>query len=154
MTTTKPAGFFGIGCLGMKTADNYGTLFRTAHIFGADFIFLIGARFKQQATDTTKASKHMPLYVYRDFQHFQDSRPHGAQLVGIELTKTAVPLIGFEHPKQAIYLLGAEDAGLSQQALQACQHVVILPSNGAQSLNVAVAGSIVLYDRIAKGERR
>jgi len=34
--------FFGIGCENMKNDLNYGTLFRTAQIFNADFIFLIG----------------------------------------------------------------------------------------------------------------
>ena len=43
----KDKGYFGIGCLNMKTAENYGTLFRTAQILGADFIFMIGSRFKK-----------------------------------------------------------------------------------------------------------
>ena len=32
----KSRGFFGIGCLNMKTHYNYGTLFRTALIMEAD----------------------------------------------------------------------------------------------------------------------
>ncbi|WP_341433793.1 hypothetical protein, partial [Mesomycoplasma ovipneumoniae] len=43
-------GYFGIGCLNMKTSMNFGTLFRTAQVFGVDFIFLIGCRFNQQST--------------------------------------------------------------------------------------------------------
>ncbi len=35
----RKKGYYGIGCLGMKTKDNYGTLFRTAQVFNADFIF-------------------------------------------------------------------------------------------------------------------
>ena len=144
----KDKGYFGIGCLNMKTKFNYGTLFRTAQVMGADFIFLIGARFEKQASDTMKSWRHIPTYNYKDFQDFQDHRPYGCKLVGVELLETATPLKDFKHPKQACYLLGSEDSGLSSEALKACQDVIYIPT--ARSLNVSVAGSIVLYDRITK----
>lgn len=144
----KDKGYFGIGCLNMKSSDNYGTLFRTAQILEADFIFLIGSRFKQQATDTMKSWRHMPMFQYKDFQDFNEHRPYDCKLVGIELNDKAVPLAAFKHPKNCIYLLGAEDNGLSREAMDACQSLVILP--GTRSMNVSVAGSIVLYDRITK----
>jgi tRNA (guanosine-2'-O-)-methyltransferase len=144
----KDKGFFGIGCLNMKTLQNYGTLFRTAQIFNADFIFLIGARFKRQASDTMASFRHIPLFEYKDFKDFNDHRPYGAKLIGIELIDSATHIKEFKHPKQACYLLGAEDNGLTKQAIEACQEIIYLP--GERSLNVSVAGSIVLYDRIIK----
>lgn len=141
-------GYFGIGCMGMKSSDNYGTLFRTAQIFEADFIFLIGCRFKHQVTDTMKSWRHMPLFEYKDFADFNDHRPHDCRLIGIEMTPMSTLIADFKHPKQACYLLGAEDHGLSPEAIAACQETVVLP--GIRSLNVSVAGSIVLYDRLAK----
>lgn len=144
----KDKGYFGIGCLNMKTSMNYGTLFRTAQIFGADFIFLIGSRFKPQATDTMKSFRHIPTFVYTDFKDFNDHRPYGCRLIGIELIESATRLCDFNHPKQACYLLGAEDNGLTKQAIDHCEEIIYLP--GERSLNVAVAGSIVLYDRITK----
>lgn len=144
----KDKGYFGIGCLNMKTSMNYGSLFRTAQIFEADFIFLIGCRFKVQASDTMKSFRHIPTFVYKDFQDFNDHRPYDCKLVGIEMTPNAVPIKDFKHPKQACYLLGAEDNGLTKEAISKCQEIIILP--GERSLNVAVAGSIVLYDRISK----
>jgi tRNA G18 (ribose-2'-O)-methylase SpoU len=144
----KTRGYFGIGCLNMKTSMNYGSLFRTAQIFGADFIFLIGARFKPQATDTMKSFRHIPLFEYKSFKDFNDHRPYNCKLIGIELVDVATPLKDFIHPQQACYLLGSEDNGLTKEAIEHCQEVIILP--GAQSLNVAVAGSIVLFDRINK----
>lgn len=144
----RDSGFFGIGCLNMKTSMNYGTLFRTAQIFGADFIFLIGSRFKPQATDTMKSFRHIPTYVYANFKDFNDHRPYDCKLIGIELANDATMLQDFKHPKQACYLLGAEDNGLTKEALSHCQQVIKLP--GERSLNVSVAGSIVIYDRITK----
>ena len=44
-----------------------------------------------------------------------------------------------------MYLLGAEDHGLSNQAIEKAHFLIQFPSE--KSLNVAVAGSIILYDR-------
>lgn len=144
----RDSGYFGIGCLNMKNSDNYGTLFRTAQIFGADFIFLIGPRFKQQQSDTMNSWKHIPTFEYNDFNDFNAHRPYGCKLVGIELIESATPIKDFVHPKSACYLLGAEDFGLSKDAISACNEIVYLP--GERSLNVSVAGSIVIFDRIQK----
>jgi len=129
------SGFFGIGVFNMKNPLNYGTLFRTAQVFGADFIFLIGKRFKVQASDTMKSFKHIPLYQYNTFEDFEKNRPYGARLIGIELTDDAKPITTFNHPKQAIYLLGAEDNGLPDKYLKKCQEVIKIPF-GVHSLNV------------------
>ena len=144
-------GYFGIGVECMKNVINYGTLFRTAQIFEADFIFLIGKRFKTQSSDTMKSWRHMPLYQYSDFNDFNKHRPYNCKLIGIELDEKATPISEFKHPKQAIYLLGAEDNGISKNALKQCQELIVLP--GERSVNVSVAGSIVIYDRITKGEK-
>jgi tRNA G18 (ribose-2'-O)-methylase SpoU len=141
-------GYFGIGCINMKNQLNYGTLFRSADLFNADFVFLIGKRFKQQASDTMKSWKNMPVFNYLDFDDFQKHRPHGGLLIGIEMCEKSRPIKSFVHPDQAIYLLGAEDTGLTAEAIKACKYVVQLP--GERSMNVAVAGSIVMFDRLQK----
>ncbi len=144
----KQNGYFGIGILHGKNSINYGTLYRTAQILGADFIFLIGRRFKRQASDTMKSWQHLPLFEYKDFEDFNNHRPYDCKLVGIEMTENATPIKEYKHPKKVAYLLGAEDNGLSKQAINNCQDIIYL--QGEQSFNVAVAGSIVLYDRINK----
>ncbi len=137
-------GYFGVGIYHTKTEINVGTLWRSAYQLGAAFVFTIGRRYKEQASDTYKTTRHVPLYHYSDFEHFQASRPHGAQLVGVELDAKAQSIPGFAHPQRAIYLLGAEDHGLPPQIVSKCQHLVTLQGG---SFNVAVAGSIVMYDR-------
>ncbi len=61
---------------------------------------------------------------------------------------TASALADIQHPERAAYLLGAEDVGLSQEAQNACAFLTCLP--GERSLNVSVAGSIVMYDRLTR----
>lgn len=144
----KDKGYFGIGCLNMKNSLNYGTLFRTAQILDADFVFLIGCRFKQQVSDTMKSWRHVPTFIYKDFADFNEHRPYECRLIGIEMVEEARKLSDFIHPKQACYLLGAEDDGLTDEAIGGCQEIIYLP--GPRSMNVSVAGSIVLYDRFVK----
>ena len=145
----QKSGYFGIGVFNMKNPLNYGTLFRTAQVFRADFIFLIGKRFKPQVSDTMKSYKHIPLYQYKTFEDFEKNRPYGARLIGIELDNNAESLVDFKHPKEAIYLLGAEDNGIPEKYLNKCQYLIKIPF-GAMSLNVSTTGSIVLYDRLSK----
>ncbi|WP_336065360.1 RNA methyltransferase [Mesoflavibacter sp. CH_XMU1404-2] len=137
--------FFGIGILNGKTPENLGVLWRSAQNLGASFIFTIGNRYAKQACDTHNAVKSMPYFHYENFEEFYKNLPKGARLVGVELTESAQPLETFNHPRRCVYLLGAEDHGLSNAAIEKSHFLVKFKSQ--LSLNVSVAGSIVMYDR-------
>ena len=139
-------GFCGIGIERSKTPLNVGTLWRSAAILGADFIFTVGKRYPQQASDTVKAWRHIPYWEFEDLDDLRT--PYDAPLIGVEMEDRARMLANFTHPQRAVYLLGAEDHGLSKRALDRCHQLIKLP--GAYSLNVAVAGSLVLHDRAVK----
>ena len=72
--------------------------------------------------------------------------PEGCQLVGVEITDDAVELPSFRHPARAAYVFGSERLSLSQEVLSRCQHVVRIPTGF--SINVGMAGAIVMYDRM------
>ena len=137
--------FFGIGIQNGKTPENLGLLWRSAQNLGASFIFTVGNRYAKQASDTHNAVKAMPYFHYETFEDFYDHLPKGAMLVGVEITDDAVDLELFQHPRRCVYLLGAEDHGLSKKAIEKSHHLVKFKSEF--SLNVSVAGSIVMYDR-------
>ncbi|MBZ9730798.1 RNA methyltransferase [Salegentibacter sp. JZCK2] len=141
-------GFFGIGIQNGKTPENLGVLWRSAQNMGASFIFTIGNRYAKQACDTHKAVGAMPYFHYKTFKEFYDHLPKGAMLVGVELAKNAEPLENFSHPRRCVYLLGAEDHGLSNEAIKKSHFLVKFQSS--LSLNVSVAGSIIMYDRNSK----
>ena len=148
MVNNLEQGFFGIGIQNGKTPENLGVLWRSAQNLGASFIFTIGNRYAKQACDTHKAIGAMPYFHYENFNDFFNNLPKGAMLVGVELNEKAVQLETFEHPKRCVYLLGAEDHGLSKNAVDKSHHLVKFKSE--LSLNVSVAGSIIMYDRQAK----
>ena len=148
MVNNLEQGFFGIGIQNGKTPENLGVLWRSAQNMGASFIFTIGNRYAKQACDTHKAIGAMPYFHYETFDDFFNNLPKGAMLVGVELDEKAVQLETFTHPKRCVYLLGAEDHGMSKLAIEKSHHLVKFKSE--LSLNVSVAGSIVMYDRQAK----
>ncbi|MCM5664370.1 RNA methyltransferase [Galbibacter mesophilus] len=142
-------GYFGIGIQNGKTPENLGVLWRSAQNLGASFIFTIGNRYHKQACDTHKAVGAMPYFHYDTFEDFYKHLPKSALLIGVELTESAELLQDFKHPRRAVYLLGAEDHGLSNEAIEKSHKLIKFQST--LSLNVAVAGSIVMYDRSVKG---
>ena len=148
MKTKNTEGYCAIGVYRGKTEHNIGTLWRSAFVLGAAYIFSVGQKYKKQTSDVVKSWSRIPLFHYDTFEDLLNNIPYDCRLVGVELTNDATFLHDFEHPKRAIYLLGAEDDGLPQEILDKCHYVVKLPGNS--SLNVAVTGSIVLHDRASK----
>jgi tRNA G18 (ribose-2'-O)-methylase SpoU len=142
-------GFFGVGIWHTKSECNVGTLLRSAHAFGADFVFTVGRRYTPQASDITAAWRHVPVYHYPALESLRANLPYGCPLVGVELDGRATPLSRFCHMERAAYVLGAEDHGLNEAARLACHYLVQIEGS-ALCLNVATAGSIVMYDRVAK----
>jgi tRNA G18 (ribose-2'-O)-methylase SpoU len=142
------SGYFSIGIEQGKTVHNIGTLWRSAYLFDASYIFTINKRYKKQASDTQKTWRQIPLFNYMSLHDLKI--PYDCKLIGVELVENAISLPEFKHPKRAIYLLGAEDHGLTKEAVKKCHEIIQIPYVKEQSANVAVTGSIVMYDRYIK----
>lgn len=144
---TAMRGYFGIGVEGVTKAMNAGGLFRAAHAFGASFAFVIGARYARGEAanaDTSDAPGQIPLYEYADVASLR--LPRDCRLVGVELLDGATALPSFRHPRNAAYVLGRERGSLSPDLVALCDDVVKIPTR--LCLNLAVAGAIVMYDRL------
>ena len=147
-------GFFAIGIEHNRTPANIGTLWRSAYMYDAAFVFTVGARYKPQASDTPKTPRHIPLFHFRDLDDLVEHLPHSTPLVGIELDPRATMLGDYQHPERACYLLGAEDHGLTSAAVDRCHDLVQIEGPKPQSLNVSVAGSLLMHDRWMTGVRQ
>lgn len=143
-------GYFGIGIFNPKVQENIGTLWRHAYLYNASFIFTIGSKPKKQVTDTINSFNHIPLYYYETFEEFLKNIPKGCELIGIELDKKSIDLQDFKHPLNCIYLLGNEGYGLPQEIMEKCNNIIQVYSPKPQSMNVAVTGTLIIYDRIIK----
>ena len=146
------SGYFGIGVLNSKNQANVGTLWRSAFQLGAQFMFTIGTRYRHAPTDTVRAVQRIPLFECDDWTDFAAFAPRGAKWVAIEMGGT--PLEEYEHPLNAVYILGSEDSGLPKSVFRACHDVVSLRAENYASFNVAIAGSLIMYDRQTKERAR
>src|ERR1700761_4760691 len=139
-------GYFAVGVDGISKPMNLGNLMRIAHAFDASFFFSINSRVKlsDAQSDTSSSQGAMPVYAFRSADEFL--LPAGCRLVGVEITDDAVELPRFRHPQRAAYVFGAERMSLSDDVLKRCEFVVKIPTRF--SINVGMAGAIVLYDRL------
>jgi tRNA G18 (ribose-2'-O)-methylase SpoU len=139
-------GYFAVGVDGISKPMNLGNLLRIAHAFDASFFFSINAQvsLKDAQSDTSQAEGALPVYGFPSAEDFR--LPTGCRLVGVEITDDAVELPRFRHPTRAAYVFGAERMSLSKDVLSRCEFVVKIPTRF--SINVGMAGAIVLYDRL------
>lgn len=139
-------GYFGVGVDGISKPMNLGNLSRIANAFDASFFFSVAAYVKlsDAESDTSRAQRAMPYYTFGGIGEFR--LPLGCKLVGVEITEDAIELPRFHHPLRAAYVFGAERMSLSEEMLKRCDYVVKIPMKF--SINVGMAGAIVLYDRL------
>lgn len=144
-------GYFGIGVEGLSKPMNAGNLFRSAHAFGASFVFTVAAQQPPDgaASDTSDSLQQVPYYGFDSVREL--CLPEGCSLVGVEFLDDAVELPSFRHPRRAAYVLGQERGSLSPEMMDCVDHVVKIPTRF--SLNLATAGAIVMYDRLISAQR-
>ena len=141
--------YFAIGMYSPKNPENLGILIRTAKQMGAAYVFTIGEKYKKNQILVNKIDQKIPIFFFKNWKDFKESISDNIKIIGIELTDKSKNLSTFEHPKNCIYLLGSEDYGINdEKILNSLDGCVIIEGN--KSMNVAVSGSIVLYDRYIK----
>ena len=144
-------GYFGIGVEGLSKPMNAGNLYRSAHAFGASFVFTVASTYDPdiRKSDTSDITGQVPFYSFETLETMR--LPEGCSLVGVEITESAIDLPSFRHPRCAAYVLGMERGGLSPALIACCEHVIKIPT--LFSLNLATAGAIVMYDRLISVQR-
>lgn len=142
-------GFFGVGVQYASKAGNIGAIYRTAHAFGASFIFSIGANYKSVSySDTSSSTSHIPYYKFNNFS--KELLPVGTKIVAVELTQDAISLPNFYHPLNAVYILGPEKGSITNDILDISDYKIKIPTSFC--VNVSIAAAITLYDRkLSKG---
>ncbi len=135
-------GYFGIGVEGISKEMNLGNLFRSAHAFGASFVFTVDAEYGRLAglADTSTTPENLPLYQFADAAAL--TLPERCKLVGIELLDEAAELPSFRHPRCAAYVFGPERGALSPELLDRADSVVRIPTRFC--INLASAGVVVM----------
>ncbi|MBW3592184.1 MAG: RNA methyltransferase [Actinobacteria bacterium] len=132
----------GLALWHVSDPGNVGTLVRAADALGPAFLALSPGCADPTGPKALRASAGAIFRV--PLARFDEApRPHVA-LVANE----GKPLAGLTPGERVTFVLGAEREGLPRDVVAACDEVATIPiAPQAESLNVAVAGAIALYER-------
>jgi tRNA G18 (ribose-2'-O)-methylase SpoU len=146
---------FAIAAWEISKEHNVGTLVRTAHAAAAGEVILLGDReWNVEAARTAENYTEivqLPAEPGALLAHLDRA---DWSLVSIELAEGSVNLFEASYPERPCFLLGAELGGIPDELLERSDLIVQIPQWGlVPCLNLAVAGSIVVYDHLAKRHR-
>ena len=137
-----------------RTTDrvNLGNIIRLCSAFGASALLLGSACADPFSRRVLRVSMgnvlRLPIIESDDLECDLD-RLHaacGVERAALVLDETAMPLSEAERPARVALLLGNEGAGPEPEWVARCEHRWPIPmSNGTDSLNVAAAAAITLY---------
>jgi len=135
---------------GVRDPGNLGTILRTADSTGAAGVVLLGESCDPFSVEAVRASMGSIFAVNLARASFDEllryKGAHGAQMLGASLKGAALGA-DLPAPARAIVLMGNEQSGLPANMEAACDLLVRLPMRGrADSLNLAVATAVMLYD--------
>lgn len=127
---------------------NLGTLLRTCDAVGA-CLAVPRLSWVPEALARGNTLRHRSCvhWVNAPLEWLVQERETGTRVVGVELAEDATRLADLPAARErTIAVLGHEQHGIAPEALQLLDQVVEIPMVGTgHSLNVAVAGSLVLY---------
>jgi len=136
---------------GVQDPGNVGAIVRTAAAFGAAGVVAVeGAAnpFSWKALRGAMGGTFRLPIAARGTMADVVAAAHAERLrvaAAVPRGGTPLPLIDFRHPTALV--LGAEGSGVSQTALSAANETVTIPMREpVESLNVAVAASVILYE--------
>ena len=135
----------------LQDPGNTGTLLRSAEAFGATAALLLAGTATPWSSKSLRASAgsalRLPLLAMRDAREAAALlRSHSIRSYAAVASGGCAPADAPLHQPAALWI-GNEGAGLSAAELAACDARITLPMPGAvESLNAAVAGSLLLYE--------
>jgi len=143
---------FAVAAWEISKEHNVGTLVRTAHAAAAAEVILTGEReWNVEAARTAENYTEIVQLPAEPGTLLRHVRERGYQLVAVELAEGSTSLFDAVYPERPCFLLGAELGGLPNDLLDAAALIVQIPQWGlVPCLNLAVAGSIVIYDYLGK----
>jgi RNA methyltransferase, TrmH family len=153
----NPENFaWGVALVNPQDAGNLGTIVRTVDAVGAAGVLLLDGGADAHHPNAVRASMGAIFWhpvVRTTFSEFARwAVQHGYWVYGSSAKEGEDYRQVDVYQRPAILLLGSEKEGLSSEQRGICQELVRLPMNGrVTSLNLAVAGGVLLYDMLARG---
>ena len=142
-----------------ENADNLGMLLRSADAAGASGVILTADTTDPFARRVVRGSRGgvftVPLCIHRDVGPAIEA----AKEAGVRVVATSAagetPYDDIDYTCPSMIVVGNEHVGISDEARAAADEVVRIPMLGRiDSLNIAVAASVVLYEAVRQRKGR
>jgi 23S rRNA (guanosine2251-2'-O)-methyltransferase len=145
---------------GVEDPHNLGALIRSADGAGVDGVLLPERRSAPISAVVAKtsagATEHVPIARVTNLTRaLEQLKKANCWVVGLD--ERGVPdYSDFDFHADTVLVLGAEGAGLHELVKRTCDHLLRIPMAGSvSSLNVSVAGAIVMYEAMRqRGQAR
>ena len=135
----------------MRDPGNLGTIIRTADAVAASGVILVGQSCDPYSGDCVRATTGsifgIPLVRMETEAFIGLCKSWRGDVVGTHLKGTEDFRRDYKSP--ALLVMGSERRGLSEELAAACKSLVRIPMpGGAESLNVATATALMLYEAV------
>jgi 23S rRNA (guanosine2251-2'-O)-methyltransferase len=146
----------------IRSAENVGSIFRTADAAGVERIYLVGYtpgpidRFGRANAKVAKAALgaecSVPWERREDVRELlREFKDAGVTTVAVEQSPQATDYYSFALPEKTAFIFGNEVAGISPVLIDCCDAGIEVPMYGSkESLNVSVCVGIVLFAAIGQ----
>jgi len=157
--TSPRAGLCWVVLEAVRSEGNLGSLVRSSEAIGGAGFILVGSRidpFDPAVVRASMGALFRQTFIRTGSVSLRSwLRRHRCRVIGASPDGSA-DLHCFDYPRPTILVLGEERQGLTPLLRELCSDLVRIPMVGvADSLNLAVAGSLLLYEVYrARSDRR
>lgn len=135
---------------GVQDPGNLGTIIRSADAVGASGVFLGNGTVDLYNPKTIRSTMgslfHLPVLMGDLREWLPRAREHDAQIIGTDLSATK-SCYEIDYCRPTWIILGNEGQGMSTEIARQVTEPVIIPMQGqAESLNVAMAATVLLFE--------
>ncbi len=140
----------------IQDPHNLGAIIRTSDGAGVDGV-LIPKKGAVEVNNTVHrvsmgASLNVPVWQTNLYPAIKQMQDEGLRVIGVDASGSK-PYYEEKLSGAVALVLGGEDSGINPTLLSKCDSVVYIPMKGKlDSLNVSVAASVVLYERVRQQE--
>ena len=143
---------------GVNKPHNLSAIIRTcdaAGVFQANFI-CDNSKVKTFNSTAQGSQKWVKLRNHESYSKATNQlRKEGFKLYGTSLNENSIDYRDLDFTKNTCFVLGAEKWGLSKELIEQVDDSIYIPMNGmVQSLNVSVAGAILLFEAIRQRKNK
>lgn len=139
----------------VQDQGNLGTIIRSADAFGIHQIICTQGTadvYSPKVLRSTMGSILREKIIYvDDIKKIERLKNKGFNIVGTTLNDKSMSIEKFDFLKKSVFVIGNEANGISKDIENICDYFIKIPMTGStESLNVAVATSIILYKQFKK----